>query len=174
MNRQIRRGVVFAEAHRHNFGLCIANNIGLGAGQLVNRSCSSRSYYHMPLDFVSKLETRLRLLGGLSFQHLMTWRSIRTVAPLAFSQGNTHIPTFPTIFQPVGIVSKMLRWVVLVSKLETKLGLGVQHLLEDRPDLLDRHLFPLDELAFVILIDRCLDGDVRKLGWKEYRRLQPG
>ena len=52
------------------------------------------------LDFVSKLETRLRLLGGLSFQHLMTWRSIRTVAPLAFSQGNTHIPTFPTIFQP--------------------------------------------------------------------------
>ena len=68
----------------------------------------------------------------------------------------------------------MLRWVVLVSKLETKLGLGVQHLLEDRPDLLDRHLFPLDELAFVVLIDGCLDGDVRELGWKEDRRLEPG
>lgn len=68
----------------------------------------------------------------------------------------------------------MLRWVVLVSKLETKLGLGVQHLLEDRPDLLDRHLFPLDELAFVVLIDGCLDGDVRELAWKQDRRLQPG
>ena len=54
-------------------------------------------------------------------------------------------------------IRKMLRWVVLVSKLETKLGLGLQHLLEDRPDLLDRQFFTLDELSFVVLIDGCLD-----------------
>lgn len=68
----------------------------------------------------------------------------------------------------------MLRWVVLVSKLETKLGLGVEHLLQNRSNLIDRELLTLDELSFVVLIDGCLDGDVRELGWKQYRRLQPG
>ena len=68
----------------------------------------------------------------------------------------------------------MLRWVVLVSKLETKLGLGVEHLLQNRSNLIDRELLTLDELSFVVLIDCGFYTDVGKLGWKEDRRLEPG
>lgn len=49
-----------------------------------------------------------------------------------------------------------------------------QHLLQDRPNLLNRQLFPLDELLFVVLVGCGLHRDVRKLGWKQDRRLQPG